>query len=615
MTTNQPIRNFFAAIGRAFSFARVAIANTIIGFIFLVVLISFVSAPGTPRVMDGTALILAPTGPLVEARGQLAPVATLMGIGINQQTGVHDLIDAIETAADDERVALLLLELSDMSSASLTHLHNIGDALQDFRETSGKPVIASGTFFSQGQYFLASFADEIYMHPLGELMLTGMSAYQPYFRDLLDRFKVKVHVFRAGEYKAAVEPYTRSDMSAEAKEANRTMIDQLWSRYLETIASNRELSSEAIRTYSNTFDELLASESGDMARVALNQGLIDELITLDAFIEQLRQRVGEHEDTFKQIDTESYLLASRRPQFPSQKPAIGVLTATGTILMGNQPPGTIGALSTRNLIQDVRQDEQIKALVLRVDSPGGSALAAELIREELEQLQSSGIPVVVSMASTAASGGYWSAATADQIWASPSTITGSIGVYGIVPEIEETLATIGINRDGIGTTPMSGSMDLAGSLDQGTQNVLQSSVDFIYQTFLGLVARGRDMDVEAVDAIGQGRTWTGQDALELGLVDKLGNLEDSIQAAAELAELSDYEIKFLSTSLSPQEQFINQLIDNFGLAGVLSNSSWLSMFNSVSSNTALTDLQRLISFDDPKRIYAICATCRSVTLL
>ena len=283
--------------------------------------------------------------------------------------------------------------------------------------------------------------------------------------------------------------------------------------------------------------------------------------------------------------------------------------------MGDQPPGTIGALSTRNLIQDVRKDEQIKALVLRVDSPGGSALASELIREELEQLQSSGTPVVVSMASTAASGGYWIAATADQIWASPSTITGSIGVYGIVPEIEETLATIGITRDGIGTTPMSGSMDLAGSLDQGTQNVQQSSVDFIYQTFLGLVARGRDMDVEAVDAIGQGRTWTGQDALELGLVDKLGDLEDSIQAAAELAELSDYEIKFLSTSLSPQEQFINQLIDNFGLAGVLSNSSWLSMFNSVSSNTALTDLQRLISFDDPKRIYAICATCRSVTLL
>ena len=615
MTTNQPIRNFFAAIGRAFSFARVAIANTIIAFIFLVVLISLVSAPGTPRVMDGTALILAPTGTLVEARGQLDPVDTLMGLGINQQTVVHDLIEAIETAADDERVALLLLELSDMSSASLTHLHNIGDALQAFRETSGKPVIASGTFFSQGQYFLASFADEIYMHPLGELMLTGMSTYQPYFRDLLDRFKVKVHVFRAGEYKAAVEPYTRSDMSAEAKEANRTMIDQLWSRYLETIASNRELSSDAIRAYSNTFDELLASESGDMARVALNQGLIDELITLDAFIEQLRQRVGEHEDTFKQIDAESYLLASRRPQFPSQKPSIGVLTATGTILMGDQPPGTIGALSTRNLIQDVRKDEQIKALVLRVDSPGGSALASELIREELEQLQSSGIPVVVSMASTAASGGYWIAATADQIWASPSTITGSIGVYGIVPEIEETLATIGITRDGIGTTPMSGSMDLAGSLDQGTQNVLQSSVDFIYQTFLGLVARGRDMDVEAVDAIGQGRIWTGQDALELGLVDKLGDLEDSIQAAAELAELSDYEIKFLSTSLSPQEQFINQLIDNFGLTGVLSNSSWLSMFNSVSSNTALTDLQRLISFDDPKRIYAICATCRSVTLL
>ena len=615
MTTNQPIRNFFAAIGRAFAFARVAFANTIIALIFLFVLISIVSVPGTPKVMDGTALILAPTGTLVEERGQLDPIDALMGLGVSQQTVVRDLIDAIESAAKDERVAMLLLELSEMSSASLTHLSDIGAALRAFREDSGKPVIASGTYFSQGQYFLASFADEIYMHPLGELMLTGMSAYQPYFRDLLDRLKVKIHVFRAGEYKAAVEPYTRSDMSPEAKEANRVMIDQLWSRYLNTVASNRDLPLEVIRTYSNAYDELLTSGSGDMARVALNQGLVDELITLDAFIEQLKQRIGEHEDTFKQIDTDSYLAAIRRPSFPSQKPSIGVLTATGTILMGDQPPGAIGAISTRNLIQDIRKDERIKALVVRVDSPGGSALASELIREELEQLQSSGIPVVVSMASTAASGGYWISATADQIWASPSTVTGSIGVFGIVPEIEETLSAIGINRDGIGTTPYSGSMDLMGSLDEGTQTVLQASVDFIYQTFLSLVARGRDMDIEDVDAIGQGRIWTGQDALELGLVDGLGNLEDSIRAAAELVELGDYDIKFLSTPLSPQEQFINQLIDNFGLAGVLSKSRWLSAVTRVSSSGVLDDVQRLMVLNDPKRVYAICAMCQSAPLL
>ena len=615
MTTNQPIRNFFAAIGRAFAFARVAFANTIIALIFLFVLISIVSVPGTPNVMDGTALILAPTGTLVEERGQLDPIDALMGLGVSQQTVVRDLIDAIESAAKDERVAMLLLDLSEMSSASLTHLSDIGAALRAFREDSGKPVIASGTYFSQGQYFLASFADEIYMHPLGELMLTGMSAYQPYFRDLLDRLKVKIHVFRAGEYKAAVEPYTRSDMSPEAKEANRVMIEQLWSRYLNTVASNRDLPLEVIRTYSNAYDELLTSASGDMARVALNQGLVDELMTLDAFIEQLKQRIGEHEDTFKQIDTDSYLAAIRRPSFPSQKPSIGVLTATGTILMGDQPPGAIGAISTRNLIQDIRKDERIKALVVRVDSPGGSALASELIREELEQLQSSGIPVVVSMASTAASGGYWISATADQIWASPSTVTGSIGVFGIVPEIEATLAAIGIDRDGIGTTPYSGSMELMGSLDEGTQTVLQASVDFIYQTFLALVARGRDMDIEDVDAIGQGRIWTGHDALELGLVDGLGNLEDSIRAAAELVELDDYDIKFLSTPLSPQEQFINQLIDNFGLAGVLSKSQWLSAATRVSSSGVLDDVQRLLVLNDPKRVYAICAMCQSAPVL
>ncbi|MED5462460.1 MAG: signal peptide peptidase SppA, partial [Pseudomonadota bacterium] len=346
-------------------------------------------------------------------------------------------------------------------------------------------------------------------------------------------------------------------------------------------------------TYSNTFDELLSSESGDIARVALNQGLVDELITLDEFVERLKLRVGEDEDTFKQIDIDSYLAAVRRPNFPSQKSSIGVLTATGTILMGDQPHGSIGAASTRRLIQDVRKDESIKALVVRVDSPGGSALASELIREELETLQATGIPVVVSMASTAASGGYWISATADQIWASPNTVTGSIGVFSMVPEIEKTLATIGIHRDGTGTTPMSGSMDVMGSLDKGTQKVLQASVDFIYQTFIDLVARGRDMNIEDVDAIGQGRIWTGQDALELGLVDALGDLEDTIQAAAELVELADYEIQFLSTPLSPQEQLIYQLIDNLGLIGVLSNNTWLSAFDRVTSGGVLSDVQQL----------------------
>jgi len=615
MATNQPVRNFFAAVGRAFAFARVALANALIGLIFLFVLVSIISVPSAPRVMDGTALVFAPVGTLVEERGQPDPLDTLMGLGIGQQSVVRDLIEAIESAADDDRVALLLLDLSEMSSASLVHLSEIGDALAAFREDSGKPVVASGTYFSQGQYFLASFADEIYMHPLGELVLTGMGAYQPYFRDLFDRLKVKIHVFRAGDYKAAVEPYTRSDMSPEAKEADRAMLEQLWSRYVSTVASNRELRVEVVRTYSNTFDELLSSESGDMARVALNQGLVDELITLDEFVERLKLRVGEDEDTFKQIDIDSYLAAVRRPNFPSQKSSIGVLTATGTILMGDQPHGSIGAASTRRLIQDVRKDESIKALVVRVDSPGGSALASELIREELETLQATGIPVVVSMASTAASGGYWISATADQIWASPNTLTGSIGVFSMVPEIEKTLATMGIHRDGTGTTPMSGSMDVMGSLDKGTQKVLQASVDFIYQTFIDLVARGRDMNIEDVDAIGQGRIWTGQDALELGLVDALGDLEDTIQAAAKLVELADYEIKFLSTPLSPQEQLINQLIDNLGLAGVLSNNGWLSAFDRVTSGGVLSDVQQLSVLNDPKHVYAICATCQSAPRL
>jgi protease-4 len=488
-----------------------------------------------------------------------------------------------------------VLDLEHMTGVSPAHLSGLGDALAQAK-AAGKEIVAVGDYYTQGQYYLASYADNIYMHPMGQVLLTGFGSYQNYYKDLLDRLKVKVHVYRVGAYKAAVEPYTRTDMSAEAREANRAMIDELWQDYIAKVSTNRKMTLDQINDYVNRYEDVLKSADGDMARAALEHGLVDALISRDEMRERLIAKVGESEGTFRQIASNDYLRATRRVPAPATN-EVGVVVAAGMILPGEQPRGSIGADSLTELIRSARLDKNVKAVVLRVDSPGGAAISSEVIRQEIEQLQVSGKPVVVSMAGVAASGGYWISATADEIWAAPTTVTGSIGIFGMVPTFEDSLAAIGVARDGVGSAPLAGALDPLGGISDPMGRILQANVEAGYKRFLDLVSRGRNMLPEDVDKIGQGRVWTGRKAHELGLVDGLGQLPDAIAAAAKRAGLTDYQVRFIEKPLSAREQLLQQLA---GSMGFVSSTSLGQLAR------ALSDLARL---DDPLHTYALCEAC------
>jgi len=596
MANDSALRRFFGGLGRALTTLRIFTANLLFVLLALLVVILLVSGGGKLTVPDKAALVIAPEGTIVEQTTQSAPFEALFGAeDIAGETRYQDLIDAIDSAKKDSRLPVIVLDLGHLTGVSTAHLSGIGDALADAK-AAGKEIIAVGDYYTQGQYYLASYANSIYMHSMGQVLLTGLGAYQSYYKNVLDKLKVKVHVFRVGAYKAAVEPYTRTDMSPEAREANRAMIDELWRDYIDKIAANRKLTLDQVNEYVNKYEDLLKAAGGDMARVALERGFVDELISRDEMRNRLIDKVGESDGTFKQIGFADYLRITRRTPAPAAN-EIGVVVASGMILPGDQPRGRIGADSLSELIRNARLDEKVKAVVLRVDSPGGAAISSEVIRQELEQLQTSGKPLVVSMAGVAASGGYWISATADEIWAAPTTITGSIGIFGMVPTFEDSLAAIGISRDGVASAPLADGLDPFGGVSEAMGHILQANVESGYKRFLDLVARGRNMVPEQVDKIGQGRVWTGRKAHELGLVDGLGQLPDAIAAAAKRANLTDYQVRFIEKPLSAREQLLQQIADSLGFAV----AGRLSQFA-----RTLADFLRL---DDPLHTFALCEVC------
>jgi protease IV len=583
-------------IGRGLTAARVFTANLLFVLFVLFILAIVLSGGGAVSVPDKGALVIAPEGTIVEQTSQTSPFEALIGGSeIAGETRYQDLIDALDAAKNDARIVVIVLDLENLAGISPAHLSGLGDALAAAK-ASGKEIVAVGDYYTQGQYYLASFADAVYMHPMGQVLLTGFGAYRNYYKDLLDRLKVNVHVFRVGTYKEFVEPYTRTDMSAEAREANRTLYDELWQDYVGKVAANRKLDVAALNEYITHYDELLQSTSGDMARVALEHGLVDELISQDAMRDRLIAKAGEEDDTFRQIGYADYLRATHHIQGPAEN-EIGVVVASGMILPGEQPRGSIGDDTLTELIRTARLDDHVKAIVLRVDSPGGAALSSEVIRQEVELAQLGGKPVVVSMASVAASGGYWISATADEIWAAPTTVTGSIGIFGILPTFEDSLAAIGVSRDGVGTAPLAGALDPFGGISEPMARVIQANVESGYRRFVDLVARGRDMTPERVDSIAQGRVWTGRKAFELGLVDGLGQLPDAISAAARRAGVEDYRVRFIEKPLSARDQLLQQLADSLGLVATMRWSQF---------TRALSQLTRL---EDPLHTYTFCDGC------
>ena len=596
-STKSGIRNTLSRAGGALTRFRNFTLNALF-LLFLFILIVALFADETPVVPEDSALLVNPQGVLVDQRSQMDPLAEFFAPDRPGEVELGQITTALERAATDERIRLAVLDLDELIGMSAGQAMVIGRSVREF-QAAGKEVIVYGSGFGQSQYLLASFADALYMHPMGQLILPGYGGNQIYFKELLDKLNINIHVFQAGKYKEFVEPYSRSNMSDEARAANQALVDELWAAYRAQLIENRQLEAPVLDRFTHALPEQLEA-MGDLATVALEHHLIDELLNLDEVRARIASEVGYANDgEFLRIDFEDYLAAN--PASPGSGEVIAVITAEGPIMMGRQSQGVIAAETVSKLIRRARQDDDVAALVLRVNSPGGSAFASEIIRQELELLQLTGKPVVASMGNVAASGGYWISATADRIYARPTTITGSIGVFGIVPTFERALNKVGVYTDGIGTTPLSRAFDPFSGLSEDMTRILQLNVEENYEQFVNLVARGRDMTPEAVDGVAQGRVWTGAMAQTLGLVDELGSLEDAIVNAAELAELSEYRIKRIRPDLSPRELLMSSL------GGI--ESEWLPSGGRRIAAVLAEAEQFLEMLNDPGDSYAVCELC------
>ena len=600
-------QSFFNRAGQWITATRNFVVNAFFVLATLFVLAALVGSCDSEDVPKDSALFINPTGQLVEQPSPpLSFPDVLFQSGPVQETAINDVLDAINLAATDDDIKIIVLDLDELSYASSAQVLRLGAALEAFKER-GKEVIAYEEYFQQFQYHIASYATELYMHPMGQALLSGYGGNNLYFREMLEKLSVNVHVFRVGGFKSAVEPFTRDDMSEEAKLANQTLYNGLWRYLVEDIADNRQLPVADIEAYSQQFSLLLEKAGGDMARTTLEAKLVDELLTRDQIRARIADKVGwlEENERLNAIGMDNYLrLRQALPAIPGDN-QIAVLVAQGTIMEG-EGAGVAAADTLVRKIRNVRNNDQIKGLVLRVDSPGGSAFASELIRQELELLQIAGKPVVASFGSVAASGGYWISATADAIVSEPTTITGSIGIFGVVPSFENALDRLGIHSDGTGTTPLTSIDPLAGLNDE-FKSILQSNIEFGYRQFTDLVARGRNMEPEAVEAIAQGRVWQGDKAFELGLVDALGDTQVAIEKAAELAELSDWSVRYLEDPLDPRDEFIRQLMESVELD--LVPQSPKNRLLSQAADLLEQTFAPLGYLSDPRQTYVVCLEC------
>lgn len=571
----------------------------------------------TPRVPDRAALVVHPSGDIVEQlSGEPLQRALSEAQGEGQpQTLLWDLTTAIRTAAGDPRIAALVIETDDMGSAGQVKLEELAAAVGEFRR-SGKKVVAHGNYFLQSQYYLAAQADEVYLDPFGFVLLDGYDRYRMFFKDALDKLSVDMHLFRAGKFKSAAEPFVRRDMSPEDRQESAAYLQALWSGYRQAITQARNLESGAVAQYADSYVAAVAAAGGDTAKVAKDSRLVTDLQTSQQVEQRLIDLVGADSagKSYRQMSTADYLRATRALDKERGKGrAVGVVVASGAILDGRQPAGTIGGESTALLLREARQDDDIRAVVLRIDSPGGSVLASEQIYREVLALKQGGKPVVVSMSDVAASGGYYIAAPADEIIASANTITGSIGVFAGIPTFSRSLAKLGIAVDGIGTTPLSGATRLDRPLSPDASRLLQATVDHAYDEFLARVSRGRGMTREAVDAVGQGRVWAGIDAKRNGLVDQLGTYDDAVKEAARRAGLKGrYGVRRIEPEMNWAQQLLlqvrstgEQLIERIGLA----RSGWAGSGAAqlVQRLKPLDrELARWASLSAPNSVYAYC---------
>lgn len=578
---------------------------------FIVLVIVALVGHESESIPASAVMIVDPEGVIVEQLRSIEPIEEFLrgGEPENAETLGRDLVDAIQLAETDDRIKAIALDLSRLQGTTLNQYDDIGNALDSFK-ASGKPVFAYGARFTQSQYYLASFADTIYIDKeslpvMGGVFLQGFGAYPLYLKSALDKLQVSMHVLKAGIYKGAAETFLRDDMSDEYRESTQEVIDFLWDSYLSKITLHRNISAEAIINYIDNYATLLDQTENGPAQLALELGLIDGLVTSTEWRAEMQAISGESGDTFEHVVYRSYL-QSMRPPIPVQNPdtdKIAVIIAKGTILDGEQPAGEVGGDTIAKLIRKARNSKNVKAVVLRVDSPGGSAAASELIRIELAATQESGKPVVASMGGYAASGGYWISSTANKIFASETTITGSIGVFTIFPTFERSLDYLGVHSDGIGTTSLSGAMNNFEKIKPVFKRILQNSVNQTYNKFLALVSEGRGLSFEEADSVAQGRVWSGSRALEHGLIDGIGDVNVAIESAAALAGLTDYDVVYMQKELSPREQFLRQVLQS---AVSILPAVQTGLFPAIPA-----ELKTLTQMVRSPSIYLQCTNCKS----
>lgn len=616
------IRRFFGAIWAVYKGFRSTVLNVIFILIMVTLVAAIFSGDKEVNLADTSALYLNLRGDLVEEERFVDPIEAALNESFAGQEDqpeilVSDVVKVINHAAKDNRIQAMVLDLSNLGGASLDKLQTVGKAIENFK-ASGKKVVAYGAYFAQNQYFLASYADEISLEPMGAVILEGYGSYPMFYKNALEKLKINTHVFRVGTYKSAVEPFTRNDMSAEAKEANSAWLNELWLDYKTQVAARRNFPIENFDETFNALYEKVKAANGDLSQYALNSKLIDSIKTREEFRRNMIAIVGKNDkNTYNHVTFDDYAsLVLPAQQFDNPlTEKVAVVVARGMIIDGSAKAGTIGGDSTAALLRRARHDDKVKAVVLRIDSGGGSAFASEVIAQEITLLREAGKPVIASMGAVAASGGYWIAAPANEIWAAPTTITGSIGIFGLMHTFENVMDTVGLNVDGVGTTELAGfsaGVPLFKGLDAPVKDLMQLLIERGYTEFLTMVGKHRNMSIEAVDKVAQGRVWTGSTALELGLVDKLGTFDDAIARAAEIAGLNNYDVTIIKQELSPTEQLIADIFGNAKANG------WLPEFAEQPQNRALRQLTqqvkqdfiRMNQFNDPNGIYSYCLACQ-----
>lgn len=567
------------------------------------------------RVGRSGALVMNLNGVIVEERTIVSPSgalqAALLGGGGANEILLDDVVHGLRLAREDSSVNTIILDLTRFGGAMPASLHTIAAEMTAFRD-AGKTILARSDMFGDSSWFLAAHADEVSMHPQGVAIIEGYSSFPIYFRGLLDRLGVTVNIFRVGEFKSAIEPFERSDMSEADYEARSYLFGDLWNAYTAAAESARGLTPGTLQRLGDGADEAVLAANGDLAQAALNTGLVSELAGRTAFTASLNERLGTVDDG-KRPDTTDFFEwfnANRPEPSPRQRDVIAVINAVGTILDGEADGGVVGGDIHARLIRNARLDPNVKAIVLRIDSGGGGVFASELIREELAQARADGLTVIASMGGVAASGGYWIATPAHEIWAHPTTITGSIGIFGLIPTFEGVLENIGVGSDGYASTRLGGAISVERGISEYGARILQANIERGYEEFLSVVGEARGMTRDQVDAVAQGRVWTGSQAFERGLVDRLGTFDEAVARAAELAELEEgrYQVKVFSEERSQLERILAALgMEASASAG---QSGLLGRFLGQAAREART----VELMNDPTGRYVICLECPALAV-